>query len=72
LLGLAQKMVCVGVATTCWRDPDRHPRIREAAEYTSLCSPPNRRVRSGEVVAERALARGASRRSCVRVRAVRR
>jgi hypothetical protein len=27
-------MLRVSVATTCWRDPDRHPRLREAAEYS--------------------------------------
>lgn len=33
LLALAQKMLRVAVATTCWSDPDRHPRLREAAEH---------------------------------------
>jgi hypothetical protein len=26
-------MLRVSVATVCWSDPDRHPRLREAAEY---------------------------------------
>jgi hypothetical protein len=33
LLAQARQMLRVMVATTCWRDPDRHPRLREAAEY---------------------------------------
>jgi hypothetical protein len=33
LLALAQKMLRVAVATTCWSDPDRHPRLRQAAEH---------------------------------------
>jgi Ser/Thr protein kinase RdoA (MazF antagonist) len=33
LLALAQQMLRVKVATVCWRNPDRHPRLREAAEY---------------------------------------
>jgi Ser/Thr protein kinase RdoA (MazF antagonist) len=33
LLALAQQMLRVSVATVCWSDPDRHPRLREAAEY---------------------------------------
>jgi hypothetical protein len=33
LLALARGMLRVTVATVCWSDPDRHPRLREAAEY---------------------------------------
>jgi hypothetical protein len=27
------KMLRISVATICWSDPDRHPRLREAAEH---------------------------------------
>jgi hypothetical protein len=42
LLALTKRMLSISVATTCWCDPDRHPRLREAAEYhlASLTSPP--------------------------------
>ena len=33
LLALAGQMLRISVATICWSYPDRHPRIREAAEY---------------------------------------
>jgi hypothetical protein len=33
LLALAKQMLSISVATVCWCDPDRHPRLREAAEY---------------------------------------
>jgi hypothetical protein len=33
MLALAGRMLRISVATVCWRDPDRHPRLREAAEY---------------------------------------
>lgn len=33
LLDMTRRMLRVFVAAACWRDPDRHPRLREAAEY---------------------------------------
>ncbi|MDQ1532988.1 MAG: hypothetical protein QOF28_749 [Actinomycetota bacterium] len=33
LLRLGGRMLRVTVAVRCWVDPDRHPRLREAAEY---------------------------------------
>jgi hypothetical protein len=33
LLALAGQMLRISVAAVCWRDPDRHPRLREAAEF---------------------------------------
>jgi hypothetical protein len=33
LLTLTRQMLRVSVATICWCDPDRHPRLREAAEH---------------------------------------
>jgi hypothetical protein len=33
LLALANQMLRISVATICWSYPDRHPRLREAAEY---------------------------------------
>jgi hypothetical protein len=33
VLWLAQQMLRISVATICWCDPDRHPRLREAAEH---------------------------------------
>jgi hypothetical protein len=33
LLALAGLMLRISVAAICWCDPDRHPRLREAAEY---------------------------------------
>ena len=33
LLVLAKHMLRISVATVCWSDPDRHPRLREAAEF---------------------------------------
>jgi Ser/Thr protein kinase RdoA (MazF antagonist) len=33
LLTLARQMLRISVATICWCDPDRHPRLREAAEH---------------------------------------
>jgi hypothetical protein len=33
VLSLAQQMLRISVATICWCDPDRHPRLREAAEH---------------------------------------
>lgn len=33
LLALAKRMLSISVATICWCDPDRHPRLREAAEF---------------------------------------
>ena len=42
LLALTKRMLSISVATICWCDPDRHPRLREAAEYhlASLTSRP--------------------------------
>jgi hypothetical protein len=33
LLALTKQMLRISVATICWSYPDRHPRLREAAEY---------------------------------------
>jgi hypothetical protein len=33
LLTLARQMLRISVATVCWCDPDRHPRLLDAAEH---------------------------------------
>jgi hypothetical protein len=33
LLALTRQMLRISVATICWSSPDRHPRLREAADY---------------------------------------